>query len=130
MAVKHVGPNGARAVLWHQGESDVGDGTSTEDYRQGMKAIIDATRNDGGWAIPWLIAVVSFHPDYTDSEKRSAVANAQKELTKYPHVFQGPTTDDLIGPEWRFDRVHFNKTGLIEHGHRWAAKAIELFYQK
>ena len=41
-------------------------------------------------------------------------ASAQKRLVidNDPLVFAGPMTDDLIGPDWRFDTVHFNRSWL------------------
>ena len=39
---------GARAVLWHQGKSDVSSKTSTEVYQQQLQTVIDTTRNESG----------------------------------------------------------------------------------
>ncbi|DAC48625.1 MAG TPA: hypothetical protein HA340_06545, partial [Candidatus Thalassarchaeaceae archaeon] len=36
-----------------------------------------------------------------------------------PLTYEGPYTDDMIGGEWRYDTVHFNEAGLIEHAIRW-----------
>ena len=32
---------------------------------------------------------------------------------------RGPVTDDLLGPEYRHDGVHFNQKGLAKHAERW-----------
>ncbi|MDD5706700.1 MAG: sialate O-acetylesterase [Kiritimatiellae bacterium] len=62
-ALNFVGPHGARAILWHQGESDAYLGTSADEYAQGMGEIIAQSRKDAGWDIPWGIALASFLPE-------------------------------------------------------------------
>ena len=58
---KAFGKKGFRAVLWHQGESDVWKGTYSWDYRAGLQKIISQLRSNVGWSdIPFVIANTSY----------------------------------------------------------------------
>ena len=60
--IGQLGPHGFRAVLWHQGESDVG--MPTGEYYNKLKRVIDTSRDEAGWDIPWFVAQVSYlNPD-------------------------------------------------------------------
>ncbi|MCC6580332.1 MAG: hypothetical protein IT440_07800 [Phycisphaeraceae bacterium] len=126
-ALAFVGPRGARAVLWHQGESDAYLHTSAQDYATNMGLIIQQSRKDGGWDIPWLVATASFLPDTSfpkdgiePAKAREQVREGQKLTQQIAGVGAGPDTDDMTGKTWRHDWVHFSGKGLREHGHRWA----------
>ena len=109
----------ARAVLWHQGESDTVAGTSATAYADGMEQIIRQSWVDAGRQIPWFIAEVSYiGPDHTQQQR--AVIEGQQELVSRGVAFAGPTTDDLIGERYRYDGVHFGQAGLESHAERWA----------
>ena len=135
-ALDFVGPHGARAILWHQGESDAALGTSAEEYAKGMKEIIGQSRQDAGWEIPWGIAQASFLPESCKIEKGKGrlengaiVREGQKQTCRdNPAVFEGPLTDDLTGPEWRCDTIHFNAKGFREHGRRWSTQVLKNLY--
>jgi hypothetical protein len=120
-ALSALGPNGARAVLWHQGESDAALGTSRDDYAARLTTIIEASRRDAGHEIPWGIARVGFGPGFAPERIAEVVAGQDLVIARVAGAFAGPTTDDLVGEEWRHDGIHFNERGLREHGHRWAA---------
>ncbi|NMC05279.1 MAG: sialate O-acetylesterase [Candidatus Lokiarchaeota archaeon] len=127
-AIKAVGRDGARAILWHQGESDSIARTSAETYAKRLLSVIHGSWDIAGWNIPWLVARASFHttPARTDME---AVAAGQERVVDNKTIFQGPTTDDLVGEPWRApDGVHFNRAGLVEHGNRWARAIISTFF--
>jgi hypothetical protein len=119
-ALRQVGPYGARAVLWHQGESDAAGGTSTADYARQLAAIIAASRVDAGYQLPWGIALVSFLPGGVQARMDAVVAGQRAVVGTVPRAFLGPTTDDLVGADWRWDGIHFNEAGLREHARRWA----------
>lgn len=122
-ALKALGPGGARAVLWHQGETDNILNTSTADYRQRLEAIISQSRVDAGFDIPWGVAQVSFvPPDNIDQN----IVDAQQQVAAADLLnFVGALTDDLVGPQWRApDEIHFNETGLLEHAARWHTSII------
>ena len=120
-----LGTNGCRAVLWHQGESDAGQARggypadrqiTGAQYTEFMRALIDASRAQAGWPVPWVTAVTTYHSeaDAADEEFRAA----QKALWQPGLALPGPDTDALR-KEFR-DGVHFNGKGLREHARLWA----------
>jgi hypothetical protein len=117
-----LGPQGFRAVLWHQGESDAGQAADHQitgkQYRTLLEKIIRSSRKDAGWDIPWFVAQATYHSaaDPANPEFRAA----QMGVVEDGIALQGPDTDAL-GPEYRTG-VHFNARGLKAHGELWAAK--------
>ncbi|WP_269522743.1 sialate O-acetylesterase [Coraliomargarita parva] len=112
--INQFGPRGFRALLWHQGESNVRQ--STDFYYDTLKEIIEATRQVAGWEIPWMVAQTSYH-----NPKESSFAstrNAQQKLWEDGFAMQGPDTDTLTGA----DRagIHLSTRGLQKHGEMWA----------
>jgi eukaryotic-like serine/threonine-protein kinase len=121
-ALQLAGPQGVRAVLWHQGESDSILGTSADNYARMLESCIVESRKDAGWPVPWGVALVSFHPDPKATAERQAaiVAGQKKVITTVPGVFQGPATDSFHTRGWLSDSVHFNAQGLAAHAQGWA----------
>jgi hypothetical protein len=122
-----LGPNGFRAVLWHQGESDAGQARagypadrqiSGEQYRATLEKIIAASWERAGWKFPWFVAQATYHSekDPSDAEFRAA----QKAVCEDKFAQLGPDTDAL-GAAYRAG-VHFNPKGLKAHGELWAKK--------
>ena len=117
-ALDAVEPNGARAILWHQGESNAG-GTAAEDYARMLGEVVLGSREYAGYEIPWIVARVSFIPN-GDSVKMGWIIEGQNSvIDDDPLTFPGPYTDDLNGTQWRYDTIHFNEAGLREHASRW-----------
>ena len=117
-ALDAVEPNGARAILWHQGESNAG-GTAAEDYARMLGEVVLGSREYAGYEIPWIVARVSFIPN-GDSVKMGWIIEGQNSvIDDDPLTFPGPNTDDLNGTQWRYDTIHFNEAGLREHASRW-----------
>jgi hypothetical protein len=116
--VKAFGNDGVRAVLWHQGESDTLVKTSAETYCERITTIVAALNKDAGYQLPWLVAKASFHPG-SQAPEQAEVAKGQQLLWTRKICLQGPATDDLLGPEYRHDGVHFNQKGLAKHADRW-----------
>ena len=114
-----MGPNGFKAVLWHQGYSDARDGTTAEEYVEGMTNIIQTLDRDAGYHIPWVVAQESVAP-YPKADS-AAIRDAQQMLWKRGLALQGPNTDDLVGLTFRHDLDHFNELGLRIHAERWFA---------
>jgi hypothetical protein len=119
--MKQLGPQGFRAVLWHQGESDAGqpDPKRTlvgKPYRVYLEQLIRESRKAIGWDAPWFVALVSSHGGDGVPELR----DAQKSLWTDGIALEGPDTDALRGD--RRDGVHFSGKGLREHGKSWADK--------
>jgi serine/threonine protein kinase len=115
-----LGPGGFRAVLWHQGESDVR--LAPQEYIKQMTALIEASKKDAAWDFPWLVAQVS----YLNPREPSfpALREAQKKLWDTKVALEGPDTDTLTGNN-RDDGgkgIHFSGKGQRAHGKLWAEK--------
>jgi hypothetical protein len=125
--MKQLGPQGLRAVLWHQGESDANQKDPTRTlpgklYRQYLEQLIRDSRREVGWDVPWFVAQVSYH--VPGDESSPDIRAAQQSLWTDGIANEGPDTDQLKG-EYRDDYgkgVHFSGKGLREHGARWAEK--------
>lgn len=128
--LQHFGVNGIKAVLWHQGESDAIDGTTAEQYKSDLLTVINESRKDAGYDIPWIIATASYHTDpraTEDNEKK--IVEGQIAACNEINILQGPNTNDMLtGYRSSYDNVHFNETGLIEHGTRWGKVLSEKLY--
>ncbi len=98
---------GIRAVLWHQGESDVNPGlpNRAETFKH-LKGIIDQSRIDFETELPWMVSRVSYVYGQTNTD----ILGAQNDIINLPNynVFSGPFTDPLMIP--RIDGVHFGNT--------------------
>jgi|688.fasta_scaffold16861_12 hypothetical protein len=127
--MKSLGPNGFRAVLWHQGESDANqaDPTRTLDgklYAEYVTHIINDSRKAIGWDPPWMIAQASYHsPNDTGSEP---IRSAQASLWKSGVALQGPDSDALRGSfrDQQGNGVHFSGPGLHAHAKAWADRLV------
>lgn len=121
------GPNGFRAVLWHQGESDANQKDSTRTlsgklYSEYLERIIRDSRRDTGFDAPWFVAQASYH--VPGDEGSDDIRSAQASLWKTGIAQAGPDSDALKGPlrERNGLGVHFSGPGLREHGMRWMDK--------
>ena len=126
-ALQALGPDGARAVLWHQGEADNEANTSTADYVQRLESIIAQSRTDAGFDIPWGVAQASFLPYLNPTTDPNVIAAQQQVAANDPLNFVGAFTDDMIGAAWRWDDIHFNEMGLREHAQRWFDQLLATF---
>jgi hypothetical protein len=118
--MRQLGPNGFRAVLWHQGESD--RNMPAQEYADGLGAIIRDFRKQAGWEMPWFVARASFAPNQPLNEAGSR--GGQKMLWENKTALEGPDTDTMLGDLRDNDGtgIHFSKKGLKFHGEAWAAK--------
>lgn len=117
-AVQGLGPDGARALLWHQGESDALTGTSAETYCDRLTQIIKASRKDAGFELPWIVARASYST-HVGKDKMDPVRSGQSLLWESKIALEGPDTDDMQGDLRATDLVHFSGKGLREHAKRW-----------
>lgn len=70
-ALNQTQASGLTAVLWHQGESD--HTISTEDYKSGLRSIIDQSRSETGWnEIPWLVSTATLNDHKLNESVRQA----------------------------------------------------------
>ena len=51
---------GLRGILWLQGEADNFKDTSTDTYFNNLKAVIEASRNESGRNISWMVSITSY----------------------------------------------------------------------
>lgn len=118
--VRQLGPGGFRAVLWHQGESDIG--MTSDEYAQRLTAIIRGSTTEAGWQFPWMVAQVSYHNPGQPSH--DTTRNAQKNLWAQGVALEGPDTDTLGGDnrDGGGKGIHFSPKGLRAHGGMWAQK--------
>lgn len=116
-----LGENGFRCVIWHQGESD--DTSSQYDYYVRMCRIIETSRRQAAWYIPWFIAKATYCPWIGCHEE---VRQAQEQLIKEAVAFRGPDTDPLLDDYRDYDGegIHFSPKGLKEHARLWAEALI------
>ena len=118
--IYQLGPNGFRAVLWHQGESDTG--MSTADYATRLTNVIETSQQQAGWEFPWFVAQVSYHNPKEVSF--ASTRDAQKQLWDAAIALEGPDTDMLTGDnrDNGGQGIHFNPLGLRAHGQMWTDK--------
>lgn len=134
---------GAKAILWHQGESDndaqYGSETTRTDYANNLQAVITQSRSDFSSSLRWLVSEVSFNgksPYYGGSATRSDVTLAQNDVTvpsidgangtSMDYSYTGVITDPL-GLSYRdaSDLIHFREdrsSALSTVGGYWDTK--------
>jgi predicted esterase len=125
--MKKLGPEGFRAVLWHQGESDANQPDPSRTlpghrYWEFMKLLISSSSKEAGWDIPWITALVSYH--VPGDEASPDIRAAQRALWESGLCIEGPDTDALGGllRENKGQGVHFSAEGLRAHAAAWAGK--------
>lgn len=118
---------GCRAVLWHQGESDAGNGTAQELYYERLKTVITTCRKQCGWYVPWFVALVSYRNP--ESGLDVSIREAQKKICADAIAFLGPDTDTLTDQNRDFQGagIHFSLRGLENHGQMWGTEIEKWF---
>lgn len=124
---------GAKAVLWHQGETDSDQETTARQYEERLTRIIERSRLDAPWnpRLPWGIAMVSYSPNSVSCpERMEAVAEGHRNTVLHvSDTFLGADTDDLREGCRRTDEPsHLNEAGQREHAARWYGKLGAYFY--
>ena len=121
----YIARTGMRAVLWHQGEGDIG--SSNDTYFNNLQYVIQKSRQQSGFSgLPWVVSRVT----YTQGQTNPSVIAAQNRLiSQVPNVYAGPLTDDLIGPDNRIDdNVHIGRNGLRRFADRWSESLSTAFF--
>ena len=124
--MKTAGPEGFRAVLWHQGESDANQGPTRtlpgDLYREYLATLIRSTRRDIERDVPWFVAQASYH--VPGDESSPEIRAAQAAIAADGFALAGPDTDTLTGSlrEAGGKGVHFSGAGLRAHAALWLEK--------
>ena len=95
-------------VVWHQGESDFADATTSPAYAAAFASLVATLRESGVDA-----------PIYTSVSTRcgrpwraeNPVAAAQRSLAADERIQVAADTDALLGPDDRYDDCHFSESG-------------------
>jgi len=115
--ILQFGPQGFRAVLWHQGESD--GGTTATEYHDRLKTVIEESNRRAGWSFPWMVALAT---------GPGGPRSGQEQLWAEGTAAAGPDTELLR--EFREVQAngtkgaHYTRIGLIKHGEAWAEKLV------
>lgn len=123
-AIETLKPYGYRSFLYHQGEHDASGGTKRDEYAALLTELIQKTRTDAGYDLFWMVANAAYTP-YTSETAEKEVLEGQKMVCDEKTIFLGPYTDDMTKGCRASDNLHFNETGLKEHGRRWAEAIVQ-----
>lgn len=110
-------------VIWHQGESDFKNGTSSIEYQKSFLSLKNSLRAADVKA-PFFIAVATRCGDSQSSKNLTALA--QQELIDNKEIFMAVNTDVLLKNSDRRDFCHFNEAGQYKTANAYA-KAIEIY---
>ncbi|WP_020601848.1 sialate O-acetylesterase [Spirosoma spitsbergense] len=124
----YVSRTGARAVLWHQGESDAYNGVGGQAYYNNLISVIQKSRQQvGANPIAWMVSRVSYNYGSTSP----AIIAAQNQIiTDVSNTFPGPASDSIVGPENRPDGIHMKGPGLIRFTNSWDQALNSAFFQQ
>jgi uncharacterized repeat protein (TIGR01451 family) len=132
VAQDYVPLTGLRAVLWHQGEAEFYDtNPAAPNYASDLETVIQQSRQDMGYQIPWMVARVSMDNNlYYNFNLReyAPVINAQNQVIRNGvQVYAGPNTDVVQMP--REDVVHFTNDGIRQLGDAWFEAMNDDFFR-
>lgn len=114
---------GIRAVLWSHGENDAQLGFKEDEYFNHIRTLIQNSRRDAGYAVPWFIARNSASNALKDPYL--PVLNAQNRLIGLQgfNTFQGPYLDTIQMPRpasGHFENVAGGVQGLTLAAMAWS----------
>ncbi len=104
-------------VLWQQGEADVRDGTSAEEYSTRLDRLA-AILDEAGSEAPIILATSTVCRSAPNDAIRNAI---QSKAADNPRFRLGPDTDLLLGEKFRRDGCHLSSEGLDNAARLWAA---------
>lgn len=93
---------GFRAILWHQGEYDT-IFPPTDSYFTNLSKVIQETRKQVNFPLPWVVSEVSYFLDRTSP---TVIADQRKLVQEINQVYAGPATDGFVNS--RSDGIHFS----------------------
>ena len=113
---------GTRGVLWHQGEADNQQSTTTTDYQNRLNDVISKSRSDFGQSsLGWYIAKATYNPEVLAFGRPATwpdVINAQTSVSSSNR--SGPSTDNVgIPRNGNNNEVHFGGSQLYDLGNVW-----------
>jgi len=101
-------------VIWHQGEADFTNRTSSESYIRSFHSL-SRTLADHGVTAPIFIAIATKCGYDEIWVKQNDIAVAQRSLIDNETVFLGADTDDLLAPnDRRLDECHLSASGQLK----------------
>ncbi|WP_064196890.1 MULTISPECIES: sialate O-acetylesterase [Emticicia] len=111
---QYVTRTGVRGVLWQQGESD--DKSNAEYYYNNLKTIIEKSRSDARKNdLAWVVARSSRNPFVWPA----VIEGQNLTIQRISNVFTGPSTDEIVGTNFRADGIHFFNDGLAVAADYW-----------
>ena len=121
---------GFRAILWHQGEFDSFLNVNPNTYFSNMLRVIEKSRSDMGYEIPWVVARAARYYNYINMDIIYAQNRIIDEISS---VWPGPETDDI--QENRYDNAHFQNTpggiqGLTLLARAWNSSLTNSFFNE
>lgn len=118
---------GARAVVWHQGESDKVIGTSKDTYRAGLVNVINRSRQHFNSGLAWTISRVSYFPPGASGAVIQGQEEAKNSLSNTS--WGAYYSDDFTGVDVfrQSDDLHFNQEGLVSLGNQIATGSYTPF---
>jgi len=122
-AVQSFPSNGFKAVLWHQGEANTVLGTNCDTYASNFLTLVQNTRTNAGWDVPFYISEASYAPAFRLSRETPVLAGQRLAAHLDPLIFLGPTTNEFhlenADGGKLVDSIHFNAAGLEDHAGQW-----------
>lgn len=113
-----------RMVLWQQGESDVLEGTTTQEYVDNIVKVKQQLDKEWRKNSTWMLAKSTYHPTvYDKPAEEDQIRSAIDLLCDLPGFQHGPDTD-ILGGENRGglqSRRHFSEVGQYRAGLMWFA---------
>lgn len=116
-----------RALLWQQGESDVIERLSRDQYVKHLKLIRESSAAAWNFTPPWLLAKSTLHPTvYNRPVEEAEIRMAIEDLWKLPGFGVGPDTDLLAGENRGGigTRQHFTGVGQRRAALMWFLAAM------
>jgi hypothetical protein len=112
-------------VIWHQGESDFMEATSTSDYVASFESLVDTLVENGVDAPIYISVSTRCGTPWTADNPTAA---AQRAVVDNKRILLGADTDTLLLPEDRHDGCHYSETGQKKTAASYA-EAIKLSRQ-
>lgn len=115
--------NCVAAVLWHQGENDMGANTSSANYEAALRNLIAdlRTRIPRSASSPFIIGEMSptwqANPWYPQSQVQAIVSALQRVATSTPHAAFAPSAGiTSVDPN---NTIHFDAPAMRTYGRRY-----------